>query len=236
MSDDWEEDEFEVPDFTSKLNQNNTISNVKKFEDEEEETKVKTAEMNTKNKQNEAALKKAREEEIKLANKLKFAQLDSLSPEERRIRERQMIEEADVRIAGELFGTDASGGLSEEEMITRGLGSIPMKTKQDHVNFAILCANKMEDSTSFNISAFYKEITDNFKQKLTLEGLDEIVKMLTVIRDEKKKAAALNAKTEKKTVKQMKAESKKHADVFGGADDYYDNNANDYSAYEDSFM
>jgi hypothetical protein len=225
MADDWEDEEFEVPDFTAKA---------KKADDDEDEGSNNAATKTTAgatSKQSEAAAKKAREEEIKLANKLKFAQLDSLTPEQRKVREREMVEEADVRLAGELFGGSVHSG-AEGDDVSRGFGSIPVKTKQDHINFAILCAGKMEESTPFNVLAFYREITDTVKSKLTLEGLDEIIKSLTAARDEKKRTSATSSKTVKKSKAQMKEEQRKHDDIFGGTDDYGGDSRYD----EDDFM
>lgn len=97
----------------------------------------------------------------------------------------------------------------------------------------------MEDSTPFNILAFYKEVTEQFKTKLTLEGLEEVLKSLTAIRDEKKKTAAAASKTVKKSAKQIKEDSRKAADIYGGGDEYDyggDSRHAAYSSLEDDFM
>eukprot|EP01035_Chromulina_nebulosa_P017208 gene17208-22729_t len=231
MSDDWEDEDFEVPDLLSKVNIKQNDNN----DDEEEET-VETTIIPTKSAATiELEAKKAKEEEIKLANKLLQTKLNNMTAEEKRLYDRNLIEEADKQIANELFGNSVDNSKRREEDIAKGLGGIPIRTKQDHSNFAILCSNKMDESTPFNIAAYFKELTEQIKFKLTLEGLDDIIKVLTEVRDEKKKTAATKAKTEKKTVKQLKKESQQHSDIFGG-DDFY-SNTDKYDQYDnDDFM
>lgn len=227
MSDDWEED-FVVPDLIKKLEESNKSA----FDGEDEEEHGAPQAVSPKNAQaSAAAQQKAKEEDIKLANKLKLAKLENLSESDKRLMERKLVEEADNRLAGELFGGTSDQQVSSEEMIAQGLGSIPIKTKQDHIDFAILCANKMDESTAFNITAYYKELTNQLKVKFTFEGVEEVIKTLTVIRDEKKKTVA--PKVVKKTAKEVKEYNKKGADLFGG-DEVFGDSKYDYN--DDDFM
>ena len=79
------------------------------------------------------------------------------------------VEAADHALSGELFGgipappsgdvAGASAGLKAVSIgagTSTGLGSISLKTKQDHVNFGILCQKKLLNSTPLNVSAFFK--------------------------------------------------------------------------------
>lgn len=237
MAEDWEDEDFEVPDFSAKVQPRKAVD-----EDEEEvidaasATKPQssaTAKSNTsKTKADELKAKKAQEEELRLANKLLYAQLENLTPEERRLREREIIEQNDAKLAGELFGSATES--TNEDSMARGLGSIPIRTKQDHINFALLCVAKVEESTSFNISAYVKEVTEKLKENMTLEGLDDIIKSLTLVRDDKKKTAAAANKTQKKSKKEIQQKVKEYEDMFGGSaqDDSY----SAYDHLEDDFM
>ena len=98
MGDDWEDevdDDFVPVVFKPAASKTN-------WEDEdEEEVAVKSAPSAA---QVLAAAKKAKEEEIRMTNVLKFAILEDETPDEKRARERKQIEDADAVLAGDLFG------------------------------------------------------------------------------------------------------------------------------------
>jgi len=188
----------------------------------------------------EAAAKKAKEEEATLANKLKFAQLENESADDRRARERRMVEEADNELTGDLFGVGAkakaagSGTQSIGGGGKPGLGGIPVSTKADHVNFGILCAKKIESSTSFNIAAFYESFTTNIHAKMSIESLDKTIEILQKIRSERDERVAKKVEN-KKSKTAIKNEKKKHEEVFGGTK-YEDEHYDKYGSIEDDFM
>lgn len=191
--------------------------------------------------QMEAAKKKSEDEQAQLAKKIELAMLEKETVEERKLRERKQAEEADGALAEDLFDKSSiskkpqtSTAIAGTGILTTSIVNARLKTKEDHVNFGITVAAKISDSTSFCIAAFYTELSDRVKNTLTLESLDEIIHSLEAIRDMKKKEAEPVKTTAKKSKKAIKAEQKKHNDVFGGSfnEDKYDT----YDNLEDSFM
>jgi hypothetical protein len=230
MGDSWDDDDFQVPDLVVNI----TNSNVKKeWDDEEEEVVMEEVVAKPSEAQILASKKKAQKEEEALANALKFALEENETPEQKKARERMQAEEADTELSSELFGNNTN---TTSKSSTTGLGSIPLKTKQDHSNFAILCSKKMKDSTPLNVGAFYKNVTDKLKDVITTETLDEVLMILNSVRDERRKLEIAKKPTQpKKTKKEMAAERKRHDDVFGDATETnskYDR----FTDLEDDFM
>eukprot|EP01041_Mallomonas_annulata_P008914 gene8914-18446_t len=221
MGDSWEDEEFEVP-----VLQANTSGVPKSWEDEDEnEAERLSLPVIPSPAQIEAAKKRADDEAALLAKKLEFALLEKETPEERKVRERKKVEEGETALAGELFDVDSktSGGPKKGKelgassgSVTSGIAGAKLKTKDDHVNFAITVSAKLAESTSFNITSFLKELSERTKGSLTSESLTDIIDSLTVIRDSKKKTEdPQKGVVVKKTKKSLKAEQKKHEDTFG---------------------
>jgi hypothetical protein len=126
----------------------------------------------------EAQKRKEEIEEQKLQNQVKYAQQENETTEEKRLRERKQAEEADAALAEELF--DAPAGPKRSSSSTSGLAALNLKTKDDHVNFGIMAAQKMSASTSFCIAAFLKEVLNRNGATLSAEGLTELSTMLQV--------------------------------------------------------
>lgn len=175
--DDWED---AADDFVYRAPVNHTVKT--SWEDEEEEEVV--TKVGPSAAQLEAAAKKTKEEEIRMANVLKYAILEDETPEEKKARERKQIEDADAELAGELFGGGKATGTTAKSgaSFSTGIAAATVKTKADHTNFGILCAKKLGDSNSFNIGAFYKTLTEKVQKNLTLETCDEILALLTKVR------------------------------------------------------
>lgn len=232
MGDSWDADDFEVPSLPSQQIKNDD----KKWDEEEDtlESDKRTTVTAPTQASIEAARKKAEMEEIALANHLKFTSLENETPEQRKLRERKEVEDQETAIAGEIFGKAISASKSSPSSGT-GLGGISLKTKQEHVNFAILCTKKLADSTPLNVGAYYKSLTDKIKDTVTSDVMDEVITLLTKVREEKKKTEAAQNKTIKKSKKQITADIARHDDIFGGSssnDDKYDH----YTGLEDDFM
>jgi hypothetical protein len=176
----------------------------------------------------EAAAKKKKEEEEKLAAALKFASLENETADERKLRERKQVEQADNDMTGELFGgkADGAGQKSSSGSLAGLVAGTALKSKDDHKSFGILCAKKMADSTAFNVAAFYKSLTEKLESKFTAETVEEVLTVLNKIRDERKKTEPIKGAAAKKTKAQVKAETKKHSDVFGGGE--YNDKYDDY--------
>lgn len=181
----------------------------------------------------EAARKKAEKEELALQNQLKFSIQENETAEERRIRERNQVEEADHKLSSDLFDKNGETKSQQNTNIAAGLGGIPLKTKQDHASFAILCSKKMTSSSSLMIATFYKGLFEKVTDKLSTESIDEILEAINKVREERKKTEA-KKQAPKKTKKEIDAEKKKHADVFG--DTNYTSKYDHLTSLEDDFM
>lgn len=179
MGDDWEDevdDDFVPVVFKPAASKTN-------WEDEdEEEVAVKSAPSAA---QVLAAAKKAKEEEIRMTNVLKFAILEDETPDEKRARERKQIEDADAVLAGDLFGGKSSGAVpkASSASFSSGIAAAPVKSKADHSSFGILCAKKLNDSNAFNIGVFYKSLTEKVQKNMTTETCDELLLILTKVRN-----------------------------------------------------
>lgn len=249
MADSWDDDDFEVSTvFTAPTVATAAASSSKvvdSWEDEVDETEI---ELNNKKKivvveqsaaQIEAAKKKAKEAEAALEAKLKLAILDNETPEERKARIRMEVEKGENVLAQELFDVKDAKGASSSiggtlGSVTKGLGSMPLKTKQDHSTLGTAIVTKLTDSTTFNIGAFYKSLSKCLESpSVTAETLDDILKDITRIQESKIKA--VKPTVMKKSKKDLAKEAKKHSDVFGGSDNYGDK-YDGYNDMEDDFM
>ena len=223
MGDSWEDEEFDV-----KLPSTTVPNNSWEDEEEEEVPVLPKIDSAVLERQKELQRKKEEEEAIALANKVKNLELANETPEQKKLREKLQAEEADLDAANELFGGKGKAvGAGNNVSLSAGIAGTALKTIKDHETFALTIAGKLEESksTSFNIAAFYMKLTDQIKNKLTIESIDEVLVSLTALRD-KKKATEVKAKpVAKKTVAQIKKETKKHQEIFGGGD-YDDKYAN----------
>lgn len=232
MADSWEDEDFEVPSLLTKP----AAAPASSYEEEEdtlqqEQEQLKPAAPSAA--QIEAANKKAQQEDLALANHLKSVALENETPEQKRLRERRQVEDADIAIAGELFGK-AAGPLESNKGSSSGLGGISLKTKQEHINFAILCHKKLSDSTPLNVGFYYKSLTDKVKDIIPAETLDDLIATLTKVREDKKKTEAKKGVT-KKSKKELAQATARHAEIFGDTEetvDKYDH----YTGMEDDFM
>lgn len=233
MGDNWDDEDFEIPVIAvSSLAPSN-------WDDEEEEV-VKEEVVVSSAATLAAAAKKAEEAELKLINKMKYAQLENETPEEKKLRERRQIEEADNEITGDLFdGVEkpktvlSLGGKSS--LGSGGLASIPLSTKTDHSKFGQLVAKRFSDSTAFNIAAFYISLTDKISKKMSTETLDEVLAALNKVRADRKAEEPVKKISLKSTKKEIKAKEKKHNEIFGGSDTY-DKYDDQYGDMEDNMF
>lgn len=125
--------------------------------------------------------KKEELEEQRLQNQLKFAKLENETNEERVLRERKQVEDADAAIAEELFDAPPTATKrSASSSSASGLASLNLKNKEDHINFGILASQKMSDSTSFCITAFLKEVLNRNGNALSAESLVDLATTIQV--------------------------------------------------------
>lgn len=224
MGDSWEDEEFEV-NLPPPSVPNNSWEDEEEVEEVPVVPKIDPAALE---RQKELQRKKEEEEAIALANKVKNLELANETPEQKKLREKLQAEEADLDAASELFGGKGkSSGTGNNVSISAGIAGTALKTIKDHETFALTIAGKLEESksTSFNIAAFYMKLTDQIKNKLTIESIDEVLVSLTALRDKKKASEVKSKPVAKKTVAQIKKETKKHQEIFGGGD-YDDKYAN----------
>lgn len=183
--------------------------------------------------------KKAEQEEQTLANKVKNAQLENETSDERKIRERKAVEESDSLLADELFDNidTAHQAKKSSKSAAGSIAAINLSNKQDHVNFGITVATKLEKSTAFCVTAFMKEVFTRSQDRLSAEGLDELHAILSKLKETRKIAedAKLKDKGKTKSRKEEKAKAKKAKEIYGGEYDYQDEYA-DYEGMEDDFM
>ena len=193
--------------------------------------------------------KKAEEDAVRMQNKLKMMELEKMTPEERRLREKKLVEEGDNQLALELFagstkGGDASGlstpksGVSVNAAAIKnvkshaGLASIVVQSKQDHITFGTLVAKKLDASTSDNIKLFLDNFISTIETKIDSKELKIITDNLLKLQTKRSEEAAEKAKKEK-AKKDAKADKKKKEAIFG--EDYVDDLTDRGLDYEDRF-
>jgi hypothetical protein len=183
--------------------------------------------------------KKQEQEELILANKVKNIQLEDETSDQKKVRERKAVEEADSLLADELFdNVDNNHQVKKAPKSAAGsIAAINLSNKQDHVNFGITVATKLEKSTAFCVTAFMKEVINRSQDRISAEGLDELHAILTKLKDSRKIAedAKMKDKGKPKSQKESKAKAKKAKEIFGGEYDYQDE-YDGYSNMEDDFM
>ena len=244
MGDSWEEDEWDAPDLDLNLGAGGASGGGAgdAFDDEVDEVELEKVEIATPSEATLAAkAKKVAEDEKVLQNQVLYALQEGEGAEDKKARERRQIEEADNALTEDLMGVSdkkKTGGLGSGPT---GIAGIPLNTKAEHTSFGITISKKLTNSTPQYIAAFYKAFTERLPTKMTGEVLDDMVTVLTKVRDEKKamegeSAKALN-KGKKGTAakKEAKVKEKRHKDIFGGSDqvdEYYEA----YGNLEDDFM
>lgn len=243
--DDWENDDF-VPTL-------NTGATAVREEEDLLEKELSAQPVVSKMTEEQKA-KKAAEGEAAFLKKLEATKIKEETAEERRRRERLQVEEADHELTNELFdgmsappapketaskpvAAPAAPAASSTKAKATGLGGIPLTTNGDHFDFGNLVAVRLQDSTAFNVIAFYKGLSKLLKgSAITADSLDEISNQIKAIRDTKvKPVAGKKGEAPKETAADRKKKAKKHSDLFGGDFDEVDK-YDAYNAIEDDFM
>ena len=233
MAQDWEDDEWDAPDLNLCLTSSETTG---AFDNEVDEVEIEKVEIAVPSEATQAAkAKKIAQQEATLKNQVENALRENESAEDKKIRERKAVEDADNALTEELMGVK-----KETKYLgsSTGIAGISLSTKAEHTSFGITISKKLDKSTPQYIAAFYKALTERLPPKMTGEVLDDMVNVLTKVRDAKKAVEGESAKalkTTKASKKDMKAKEKRHKDVFGGAeavDEYYEA----YGNIEDDFM
>jgi hypothetical protein len=188
---------------------------------------------------------RAAEEEAAFMKKIEATKLKEETADERRRRERLLVEEADHELANELFEGMSSLSLAAPAIVAAagtakpkiaGLANIPLATNQDHFEFGNLVSIRLQDSTAFNLVAFYKGLSKSLHaSRVSVESLNDVLNDITKIRDSKAKVLpGKKGEPAKKTAAERKKDAKKHEDVFGFSEkvskyDHYEVIEDEYS-------
>lgn len=245
--DDWENDDF-VPTL-------NTGASAVREEEDLLEKELNAQPVVSKLTEEQKA-KKAAEGEAAFLKKLEATKIKEETADERRRRERLQVEEADHELTNELFDgmsvppapaataskpvaapTAPAASSAKPKSMATGLGGIPLTTNQDHFEFGNLVAVRLQDSTAFNVIAFYKGLSKLLKgSAITADSLDEISNQIKAIRDTKvKPVAGKKGEAPKESAADKKKKAKRHEELFGGEYDKADK-YDAYNAIEDDFM
>ena len=246
MGDSWEDDEWDAADLNLDLGSGTASGGAGgagggEFDDEVDEVEIEKVEISQPSEATLAAkAKKIAEDEKVLQNQVLYALQEGEGAEDRKARERRQIEEADNALTEELMG-GSSNNKSSLSSGSTGLAGISLTTKAEHTGFGITISKKLANSTPQYIAAFYKALTDRLPPKMTGEVLDDMVAVISKVRDEKKAIEGESAKSLNKgkksaaAKKEAKAKEKRQKEIFGGSDDldeYYEA----YGNLEDDFM
>ncbi|CAM9648000.1 unnamed protein product [Scytosiphon promiscuus] len=244
MADSWEDEEFDLPSSAPP-----TAVPVSWEDEEEEEEDTGAVAPGVAPKMSAAkAAKSAAEKDARIAAELETRLQMGETAEQRRLRERNRVEEADNDLTEDLFG---GGGGAKGGGGGSGLSGLALKNMQDHVKLALELSERMEASKPAHIAAFLKELVSKTSAKMTVDGLSDLTNHTIMFRDEKREAEEriATAKANKTNViANQRANKKKdcgrgrrrkaHADVFGGDfdGDGIDSVGMDYESKYDDFM
>ncbi|CAM9655845.1 unnamed protein product, partial [Ectocarpus fasciculatus] len=180
MADSWEDEEFDLPSSVPP-----TAVPVSWEDEEEDQEDAGAVAPGLAPKMSAAkAAKSAAEKDARIAAELETRLQLGETAEQRRLRERNRVEEADNDLTEDLFG----GGGAQGQGAGGGLSGLALKNMQDHVKLAIELAERMDSSKPAHMAAFMKELVTKLSSKMTADGLSDLVNHTTMFRDEKRQA------------------------------------------------
>lgn len=219
------------------------------FDDDEEDLAVlektridQLKQVSLKKKGNALAAKKKAEEERKEEEELarKAMELEAemeanMTIDERRVLEKQRVEEADNALTDDLFGgvdsvvATKSGGAGAGD-------TVKMTDLKDHLKHARMVAKCMKGHGKIHLAtSFFKECLTESNDVLDDDAITEIIKACNVIKNEKVAAAKRKVKGQaqksKKKDKVKEAAAKKIQKETFGDNDYVD----EYDGYADEY-
>mmetsp|Transcript_21736 Transcript_21736/g.51320 ORF Transcript_21736/g.51320 Transcript_21736/m.51320 type:complete len:270 (-) Transcript_21736:336-1145(-) len=236
-----------------------------KFDDEEDMALVEKAaaekakQADLKKKGSALAAKKQaekdRQEEEEMARKqmaYEEEMLAHMTPDERKIHERQREVASDMAMAGDfLSDADNTRGPGNAAASAGGGGGVAhagdkvvLTDMKDHMKHARKVAEAMKAHGKIHLATiFLKEVIQQSTDVLDDNAIQEIIKTCNVIKNEKVQAAKRKVKGQAgKSKKQEKTEKMKamkiHDDVFGDSNQYdqYDEMADNYAEEYDDFF
>mmetsp|Transcript_18637 Transcript_18637/g.74415 ORF Transcript_18637/g.74415 Transcript_18637/m.74415 type:complete len:239 (-) Transcript_18637:393-1109(-) len=234
MGDSWEDDEFEVADLAATAGRTKLDEAPTSWEDEEEEddeAAAVIAKVGQKPSLSEATRRRLEQQ----AEADKTARLEALLDEEetaedRKLRERRLVEEGDHELTDELFGAKKDDAVDPDAVVVK------LKDLKDHLALVPTLNEKMAASKPNHVVAFTKEFLRTNEEKWEATDLADMIAILTAQREAKIKAKQKPtvSKKEQKGKKASKKEQlqaqKRHEDNFGAA-----SGGDKYDQYDDQF-
>lgn len=235
MEDSWDDEEFDVPDFSSNVKSEAAPVS---WEDEEEEseeeqapTDVKQANAPLKPKQLKKLRMKEAEERRKLDAQLareKAKEQMNESAEERRARIKKEMEEADYEAALDAFAdvdenpADQTGKV-EVESLEDAIRQMKLGGLADFDKLGNVVGDKIKDSNPKYIMEFLKSVIQKAQASLTADDMKDLGKVVSIIQNNKIQAAKPKGKKKKQSGKAGFAKVERSGGGMGaGHDDYYD--------------
>ena len=186
--------------------------------------------------------KKLRDEEeiARRAMDLEAQAESNMSPDElKRLKQRQ-IEEADHALTDDLFGNiDKFDGKNQAPAAAAG-DKLVLKDMKDHLRHANVLGDALAEHGKIHLTqAFLKEVIMKAKDQLDEDAVQELIKTLNVIKNDKVQAAKRKVKGQAQKAKKDKTAEiqakKKYVETFGDNDNYDD--VDEIGAnYEDAFF
>lgn len=247
MTDAWDEEEFEVPDLGAGAGA--TDAGALNWEDEEEyePPPLPPTHGSAPTLSKAKADKLSREADARRSADVESALQDIETADDRRIRERLDVEEADHELTDELFGGGGGGGAANppEPVVVQGVDGYALKSLKDHITLAHdVCDRCLTVKSKPNyVHAMLKEMLKKLDGKLGPDELAEIIGICAASKLAKekaakqptaRKAAKAGNKPKGKSKKEIAAEKKVEQEKFGDfvEDEYETQYQNEY----DDFM
>lgn len=242
--DDWDADDDEIDKRLGLVKVDNKFDDEEDLALKEKEERDKLNQTELKKKGNALASKKAEEklrlEEEEIARKAMELEAEAeanLSPDELRKLKQKQIEEADNALTDDLFGNvDKSGPKST---VAAG-DTIVLKDMKDHLRHANRVGEALTTHGKIHLAqAFIKEVIQKSKDVLDDDSVQELIKTLNVIKNDKVQAAKRKVKRQAQKAKKDKSAEinakKKYIETFGDNDNY--DEVDEIGAdYEDAFF
>ncbi|GKY98673.1 hypothetical protein MPSEU_000823600 [Mayamaea pseudoterrestris] len=234
--DDWDADDDEL----DKRLGLTKIADAPKFNDEEdlalkekrESDQVQHSEL--KKKGNALAAKKALEkqlaEEEEIARKAMDLEAEAenyMSPDELKRLKQKQIEDADHALTDDLFGNiEKFDGRNQKAPSTANASdTLVLKDMKDHLRHASRLGEALSAHGKIHLTqAFLKEVILKSKDILDEDAVQELIKTLNVVKNDKVQAAKRKVKGQAQKAKKDKSADllakKKYVETFGDNDDY----------------
>jgi len=185
-----------------------------------------------------------RVEEEELARKVMQLEMERearMTEDERKLLERQRVEESDASIANDLFGgiDDHKGNRSVP--LTGAADKIVLVDLKDHLKFAKKISACFKGHQKSHLAvAFFKEALQECRDIFDDEALTDLIKVMNIIKNEKLLAAKRKVKGQAQKVKRDKASELKakqlQAELYGDGDVLLDKYDQYGEQYEDDFF